>query len=854
MRVSLPLPLAPVFLLPWLVCAAAAAEAGALLEDFEAGYQPVRWTFSNGAEFPGARGSFDRAKEAAHDGQFGGKLAFDFTGGGNYVGAIMQMPEGGVAATSEWTGLRLWLKRPEGNDCVFRYSDWTGQTFQKRIECTEARWVRVTIPFSGWTDHWGGSNDGKIRGKPKMLALLVDHGLQTTGALLFDDLRLVDAREAIARVSYPAYCFAPEEGWHTRADGNAGSTRLEGRTWTADFSKGARWLSLGVPDHVLLGTVDRIRLRARGGAKGHPVRLVLRTHFMTFQKTIGEFGGDGEQELVTDAPPGPGWEWYGGENDGKIHGPLRVGEIGLGAGTNTGPCKLELSEVIVDTSCPEEKRCVLLAKSRRTGDDSSFVVQARALSDTPLEGYLNWVLRDWDGNEVGKGTQALAVPAKSGPAEFGFEIREADRAHRKFLEAEISLELPGQDVAPVRAAWVAESQEKGDASLEPESPFGMGLYLNRYGGDAAGLALMERAAQMARDAGVKWSREDFSWGRIERQRGQFDWTYYDNLVACARRNGITVYAIVGYWTRWTKPYTSEGIDDYVRFLKVMVTRYQKEIKQWEIWNEPNIFFWDGPKDLYAELLIKSYAAIKEIDPSAKVLGLSTAGIDYKFISRMLDLKTPFDILTIHPYRSQLNDSAFIDDLKRVSDVVKLPDGRRRPVWLTEMGWATHTPHNTLRQDFAANTLRAQAELIARSYLCAIVSGVEPRTFWYDFRNDGDDPIYFEHQLGIVYNDFRPKPAYVAYATLTRVLRGKGLVGPVSAPQGVLAFNFKPTAGGPGQTIALWSPQTDARVEFPSSAQRVTRINGIGEQSELLVQAGKVSVDLKKGAPVYLFIP
>jgi hypothetical protein len=569
---------------------------------------------------------------------------------------------------------------------------------------------------------------------------------------------------------------------------------------------------------------------------------------------IGEFAGDGEQELVTDAPPGPGWEWYGGENDGKIHGPLRVGEIGLGAATNTGPCTLELREVIVDTSCPEEKRCVLLAESRDTGNDASFVVRARALSDTPLNGELNWKLRDWEGNEVGKGKQTLAVPAKSEPVEFKLQIREVDRAHRKFLEAEISLEIPGQEVAPVLAAWVATSKEKGDATLEPESPFGMGLYLNRYGGDAGGLALMERAAQMARDAGVKWSREDFSWGRIERQRGQFDWTYYDNLVACARRNGITVYAIVGYWTRWTKPYTSEGIDDYAKFLKVMVQRYQKEIKQWEIWNEPNIFFWDGPKDLYAELLIKSYAAIKEIDPGAQVLGLSTAGIDRKFISRMLELKTPFDILTIHPYRSQLNDLAFIDDLKKVSDQVKLPDGQRRPVWLTEMGWATHTPHNTLRQDFAANTLRAQAELIARSYLCAIVSGVEPRTFWYDFRNDGDDPIYFEHQMGIVYNDFRPKPAYVAYATLTHLLRGKRLFGPIPAPQGVLAFNFRPAAGSSGETIALWSPQADTRVELPSTAQQITRINGIGEESKLKVQFGKLIVDLKKGTPIYLLIP
>jgi hypothetical protein len=35
-----------------------------------------------------------------------------------------------------------------------------------------------------------------------MRALNIDHGLQATGALLFDDLRLVNAQEAVARVSY----------------------------------------------------------------------------------------------------------------------------------------------------------------------------------------------------------------------------------------------------------------------------------------------------------------------------------------------------------------------------------------------------------------------------------------------------------------------------------------------------------------------------------------------------------------------------------------------------------------------------------------------------------------------------
>ncbi len=125
----------------------------------------------------------------------------------------------------------------------------------------------------------------------------------------------------------------------------------------------------------------------------------------------------------------------------------------------------------------------------------------------------------------------------------------------------------------------------------------------------------------------------------------------------------------------------------------------------------------------------------------------------------MDLGGPFDILTIHPYRGVLDDRAFIGDLKKVADLVKRPDGTLRQVWITEMGWATHTPHNSDGAwTFQPNTQRRQAQLLARSYIDAIASGVSPNISWYDFRNDGDDPLNFEHNMGIITRDFAPKPA------------------------------------------------------------------------------------------------
>jgi GH35 family endo-1,4-beta-xylanase len=645
---------------------------------------------------------------------------------------------------------------------------------------------------------------------------------------------------AVAAVptSYVAYHFAPAEDWQTRGEGNIGATSFKDGKWSIDFSKGARSVSIFPPDRCFLGNVGKLRLRARGSAAGHPVRITLRTHFTSFSKEVGEFSGSGEQEIVADGPPGPGWQCGGGENDGKLHGTVRVGEIRFEANGRKDRVELELTGLTVEGDAPADSLCVLTAKSRGAG----FENEIRCLSAAPLAGKLSWVFRDWDGKQLGQGSRDVAVPAGAAPVASQLALPSIP-ARVNFVEAELKLEIPGQRALTAEPCWLRPVERRPDTELRPESSFGMGLYLGRY---KAGEE-MERAARAASEAGVKWTREGFYFAAIEHQKGTFDWKFHDDLVACARRNGISVYGQVSSWPAWSKAYTEEGVADFAAFLKALVGHYKNDVHCWEIWNEPNIFFWQGPKDLYATLLAKSYAAIKEADPSAKVLGLSTSGIDYNFIARMLAKQVPFDGITIHPYRGALDDAVFIRELKIVADLVKVPDGPARPVWITEMGWSTATHHNTVGPRFPNATLRDQATLLARAYLDALVSGVQPNTSWYDFRNDGDDPFYFEQQMGIMFHDFTPKPAYNAYATLSGVLKGMKPAGKLDVGEGTFAYRF---TGGGATTIALWNPVSDARASVPVKASKATLVNTIGETQELEA-AGSVTVELRKGAPVYV---
>ncbi len=827
-----------------------------LVESFESDFSADRWTFSNGPEFPGAEGNFARSATNGRKSEYCGALSFNFEDGGNYVSATVDVSaQTSNTNGSGFAGLRLDIKRPVGNSVVFRYTDQTGQVLQKRVECTAGTWTSVTVPFSHWQNHWGGENDGRVHGAPKQLGILIENGEQKKGELLFDNLRLIagSTEDLFVHVSYTPYTFDGSEEWRLTSKGDRGKSHFKEQKWHLDFTSGADWLGLRVPDRVLLGNVERIRLRVRGSAKGHPVHIYLRTHFMTFHKTIGEFSADGVQELVTEGPPGNGWKWYGGENDGKLHGPLRFAEIRIERNGKFDQCELKMEEVSLDVNCLPQKRCVMTGEVKELSGESHFVATIRALSEKPLHGEIHWTLRNWDQQTVENGNERIILLPSAKPTEVLVPLPSVDN-NTNFVEADFRLDVPGQDVPNVQPCWMRPHEAHGDSKIVPDSPFGMGLYLYRYGSDPEGLAEMERAAQMARDAGVKWSREEFAWARIEPKEGEYNWDFYDHVVECAKRNGIQVYAIVAYWTYWTEQYTDKGIADYVNYVRALVNRYRDDIHQWEIWNEPNIFFWQGPKDKYAELLIQSYAAIKEIDPSAEVLGISTAGIDTEFIERMLDLNTPFDVLTIHPYRKTLDDLGFIKELRNVSDLVKKADGTRRPVWITEMGWPTYTPHNALDQSFRPTSLRNQAELIARTYLCSIVSGIEPRTFWYNFRNDGYDPIYFEHNMGIVTRDFQPKPAYHTYSVLAKVLKRKKLDRRVELPGGVLAFRFLAEEAGENDVIALWHPKENAVVSLPIDADRVTILNAVGESKERAVKNGTVEITLREGAAVYVSVP
>jgi len=799
------------------------------IEDFETG-AAERWSFSNGPEFPGATGTFDVVPGAAHDGSGGGQLSFDFTEGGAYVQCTTALPpEPGLAA------VELWVRKLVPNRLTVRAVDETGQTFQKDFNLPTTGWQRVRIRLSGWGFHWGGRDDGVFHGRATALGICVNQGGAATGHIDIDGIVGLPSTEAsIERPpsSYVVTTFADSEMSFGVSGGPAGATARSGGAVQYDFTQGATSVSFS-NDTALLGSPREARLKLRSDGSGHEVRLYLYSHFQCFRTSLGTLDREGVVELVADLTGVGQWERPWGPNEGGVSFPLRLGQVELverGGGPASGSVTFE--ELSVTTELPAPDAAVFaLANSSATLTEAQFTLTARCVSDDPARAAVHTVIRDWAGRTVTEREDGLDVPAGAAPATF--TVAQATKG-RSALEAEFTITAPGLRTERALATWAAPMADAGSPGPDPSSPWGMGLYLYRYGGDEGGLAEMDRAAALAQAAGIKWTREEMSWGRIELRKGEFDWSFYDSVVDTATRHGISVYGLIDYWSPWTKPFTDEGIADYCAYAQALVRHYGDRVKHWEIWNEPNIFFWDGPKEVYFELLKRAYAAIKDVDPDAVVFGCSTAGIDTSFIRRTLDAGAPLDGLTIHPYRGALDDEGFMGELR---DVAALVDGK--PVWITEMGWPTQV---------GGATEREQAELLARAYIGAVASGAVQNISWYDFRDDGNNPYYNEHRFGVVRNDLSPKPAYRAAATLARAIGTRRPSGVEKWDGDVLACRF---GDGDDQVVALWSLHANLAVALDGTGDGIDAIDLMGDPVPTASVGGARLMGLRHGSPVFI---
>lgn len=271
-------------------------------------------------------------------------------------------------------------------------------------------------------------------------------------------------------------------------------------------------------------------------------------------------------------------------------------------------------------------------------------------------------------------------------------------------------------------------------------------------------------------SGVKWVRYWLSWYQVEVDSGEYNFTAADSVIEGYDSRGINVYLTLFSGNQWydgpdstiydSVAHPEQGLSPtpgspsmqgWLAFVDTAVLRYSDRVKYWDIWNEPNIEFWQPAPDAqdYAFLLKETSMKIKSIDPSAKVIGLGTSTIDFGYISEVLqeDIIDHIDYLGFHPYRYYPEDDQdnlglwyppapytnYDEELQGLLDTLAQYDTSGRvQLWDEEAGYPSQPECFIWTPDTIYTSEATQAKYLLRRFLLNLGFNVGVTTWFYDW--------------------------------------------------------------------------------------------------------------------------
>ena len=320
--------------------------------------------------------------------------------------------------------------------------------------------------------------------------------------------------------------------------------------------------------------------------------------------------------------------------------------------------------------------------------------------------------------------------------------------------------------------------------------------------------------------GAKWTRLNASWRGIETQKGVYLWEKTDEAFATALEHGITPFVCLDganplycspsdeidpqqkeiYGSSLAPPTKDpKALEAWLRFIRAVVGRYKEKIHYWEIWNEPNhLHYWGAPPNgtEYGTLVRETAKAIREVDPTAKIIAGALAGLDPEFTDKFLaGSANLLDIITFHNY-GELPEERIYKAIE-VWNVIN----KHKPsleLWQGECGYPSHSSTRDYRGTspwgvmIQAKWLLRQAftdvffcKTTLSNYFKLVHPGGKAEKPRRSFLTSVDSVLGFPARGGsrvksvgvnqkciLETPELTPKPAYYAYQNLCSVFDGR----------------------------------------------------------------------------------
>jgi hypothetical protein len=352
-------------------------------------------------------------------------------------------------------------------------------------------------------------------------------------------------------------------------------------------------------------------------------------------------------------------------------------------------------------------------------------------------------------------------------------------------------------------------------------------------------------------SGTVWPEADFGswrlwdthtqWSELEPQKGKWDFTLLDKLVALGQQHHKEIMLTLGQSPAWASSRPHEkaasgemgaaappvNLDDWREYVRTVGTHYKGRIHAYEVWNEPNLKeFYSGSVEQLVQLTDLAAAELKKVDPTIRVVTPSVTGeYGVSWLAKFLEAggAKNADVVGYHFYISPKDPEASLDVIARVQQTMRANGAGSKPLWDTEFGYAIANKTPEERPEWAKHSIYARilsedeaSATVARTLVLNWAAGIQ-RVFWYAFDNG---------YMGMTEPDGKtPKKNAHAYAVVQGWLEGAHLGACVDHGGPIWTCNLKLKDGT--QAEIGWSPRGTTQWHISGfHARNVTNVQGV----------------------------
>jgi hypothetical protein len=348
--------------------------------------------------------------------------------------------------------------------------------------------------------------------------------------------------------------------------------------------------------------------------------------------------------------------------------------------------------------------------------------------------------------------------------------------------------------------------------------------------------------------GVKKIRLQGGWAKCEKVPGVYDWKWLDEIINYAVANNIEPWLQLSYGNPAypgggginllnSLMQSDEAYAAWDRWVEALVSRYKDRVKEWEIWNEPDL---QGHIDseTIAKLNIRTAEIIKRIQPEAKIAGLAFASnSNQEYLDQFLKVIADagkldlFHWISYHSYTMRPEDAysnkrvlGLRSVIEKYSDKILLRQGENGAP-------STYIPSFALSEYYW--TEYTQAKYNMRRLLGDLGHDIETSVFTIIdiYYNWGDRAVL--NTKGLIQSDItmaaiRPKVAYYAVQNIAAIFDNNMVLTPdfkysTTSNESLSVYGYR---HNPDNTplVALWLDGANATNSFNTKTINITLEN------------------------------